>query len=323
MMANEKRVAEIMKQFQNLNNNQDDDLAFIKGTKEELLSGLKGVKKTISPTLLVPHPKNVFSMEHDEEYETLKKAIAEYGITNPILCYEDEGKYIILSGHRRTSCAIELGLNAVPVNVIEKFDNDIDALTLLGIENMSTRMPSPIDVALFADEMLTQLKKDKVQGRKRDIIAERIPNIKGRMLQSYMRLLKLPDVFQNWIRQGYLSVKNGERLVSVIGDEKYQESIQNLKEQGEIIINDDIEKTKKEKEISKLIKELITSQKPRKAERVKNVKSEIKKISKVVTELEQTEYTLPKDELEKVKLEKEITRLIISLENLIKEINLI
>ena len=76
-MANTRRAADIMKQFQNMDtDDKNEDIEYIFGVDSEdnkQLEGLRSIQKSIAPELLHPHPNNQFNISYDSEYESLKK----------------------------------------------------------------------------------------------------------------------------------------------------------------------------------------------------------------------------------------------------------
>lgn len=296
----------------NSSNQADEDFNFInEGKQSQKDSKLTGIKKDIDPVHLKPHPKNVFNMERDSEYETLKNAIEKYGITNRITCYEDPndpGEYIILSGHRRTAAAKELGLKRVPVRIVEPFRNKLDELTFLGIENMSTRQPNPMDLAKFADEMSRQIDKeyehDKMPGRKRDLIAERIPNkqMSPRSVQNYLMLMRLPEAYQKFVEQRIVSVRTGMNIVKIFESEVEGKDavISEMDARIKSIAEEEIETGDKEKKIANTVKKAedkIIKKKEnekKKAGRHKNLQTAVNKMMKSVNSMIEDEYEIPK-----------------------------
>lgn len=58
---------------------------------------------------LEPFPNHPFKVIENEDYFILRQSIQDHGITSPILVWETEdGRYIVLSGHRRTSASEDL-----------------------------------------------------------------------------------------------------------------------------------------------------------------------------------------------------------------------
>lgn len=343
-MAKGNRAADIMKQFQEMNTDEkNDDLEFLFGPdsaeNNKQLEGLKSTQKNISPELLHPHPDNSFSTKDDSEFESLKHAIKEYGITNPIVCYESDDGYTILSGHRRTKAAKELGLEKVPVRIINNPQqlgwSKFDELVFLGSENLSSRQQKPIDIARFAANLLEVLDAQeketgiKIAGRKRDYIAERIPNLKGRMITAYLKLLELPKDFQEWTGE-LINLKTALKLADISNSGMFDNEFFLLANEIKSINNDkkisEEEKKKKiESKIAKLEKDFelaCKKPKPRQAERKANVKSEIKKMHNGIKKIKEGEYIIPKKITEQKAVLQEIEDIRKALDVIEKEIHM-
>lgn len=79
--------------------------------------------ETVNPAKLKPHPINakIYAPRDDPEFEA---SIKEHGIRQPIIVNND---YVIISGHRRWSAAVKVGLKTVPIEV-KYFENEIIAI---------------------------------------------------------------------------------------------------------------------------------------------------------------------------------------------------
>jgi len=66
-------------------------------------------------------PRKTFGHGAGRDHNHLLKSIQYYGIEEPIKVSEvEEGRYIIIDGHRRFSCAMELGFKRVPCRIYPK-----------------------------------------------------------------------------------------------------------------------------------------------------------------------------------------------------------
>lgn len=76
------------------------------------------MQSKVNPKLLKPHPKNdeYYSPLPKEKYEEIKRSIAYNGIRDPIKVLPD---YTVIAGHQRLKIALELGLESVPVEVLD------------------------------------------------------------------------------------------------------------------------------------------------------------------------------------------------------------
>jgi len=69
-------------------------------------------------------PRKLFEVRNGGDHNRLLKSIQYYGIEEPIKVSEiDTGRYIIIDGHRRFSCAKELKFEKIPCRVYPKMNN--------------------------------------------------------------------------------------------------------------------------------------------------------------------------------------------------------
>ncbi len=96
---------------------------------------------------LIPHPKNTTlhpEVEDEKEIERIKQSILEQGLINPICCKEENGRYVILSGHLRhkaLTCLVNEGYehyHEIQVKIVS-FDTEEDELEYLLDANALTR----------------------------------------------------------------------------------------------------------------------------------------------------------------------------------------
>ncbi|MBX5466881.1 MAG: ParB/RepB/Spo0J family partition protein [Firmicutes bacterium] len=97
----------------------------------------------IDPKRLKPHPANtLFDPLPEAVYEALKEDIAAHGIHDALLVTPD---FTLITGHHRAKAALELGLEAVPVEI-----QDVDAAEaerLLIADNVLRRQLTPMEQA--------------------------------------------------------------------------------------------------------------------------------------------------------------------------------
>ena len=69
-------------------------------------------------------PRKLFELRNGGDHTRLLKSIQHYGIEDPIKVSEvEEGRYIIMDGHRRLACAKELGFKTVFCRVYPKMND--------------------------------------------------------------------------------------------------------------------------------------------------------------------------------------------------------
>ena len=151
---------------------------------------------------LISAPDNPFKVQMDTEMEQLTESIAENGVITPIIARETEnGKYEIISGHRRKFACEYLGLKTVPVLLRELNRNE--AVITLVDSNLQREHLLPSEKAfayklkmdaLSAQGKRTDLTCGQVGHKSRDMLSE---TESGRQIQRYIRLTYLiPELLQ-------------------------------------------------------------------------------------------------------------------------------
>ena len=69
-------------------------------------------------------PRKLFELRNGGDHTRLLKSIQKFGIEEPIKVSEvEEGRYIIMDGHRRFACVKELGFKTIPCRIYPKMNN--------------------------------------------------------------------------------------------------------------------------------------------------------------------------------------------------------
>ena len=103
-------------------------------------SGIEFLSYTIPPGKLKPNPNNPYKELPKDDYERLKKDIAERGIIDPLIIDEN---LILLTGHNRLKIAIELNLKEIPVRKISSEISEKEKEKILVLDNLNRRQLSP------------------------------------------------------------------------------------------------------------------------------------------------------------------------------------
>lgn len=83
-----------------------------------------GVVYKLPVSDLKPHPLNPYYVRDDEAMAELADSIQRHGILVPVIARERDGGYELISGHRRQHAAQMVGLDSIPVLVLELNDDD-------------------------------------------------------------------------------------------------------------------------------------------------------------------------------------------------------
>lgn len=116
----------------------------------------------LSASLLEPFQGHPFRVASGEEMEQLKESIREYGVLSPLLVRpRGDGRYEIVSGHRRKAACEALGITELPVLVRNMTDDE--AVILMVDSNIQREHILPSEKA-FAYKM--KMEAIKHQGKR-------------------------------------------------------------------------------------------------------------------------------------------------------------
>ena len=143
------------------------------GDKIEKQLAEKNKQKIVNLKLedLSDSPNNVFKEYDEKKKKEMVDSIKEHGVleaifVRPVACIEDEklkryvtGKYEILAGHNRVTCAREAGLTEIPAIIVEA--DDSTAVVFITQTNIQREHISDVERARAMRLMYDKYKKDK------------------------------------------------------------------------------------------------------------------------------------------------------------------
>ena len=156
---------------------------------------------------IVPSPLQPRKQFEPEQLQELVDSIREHGIIQPLIVREVRGKLELIAGERRWRAAVELGLEEVPVRIVE-VKSDRDVLEMALIENLQREDLNPIEeaqafVRLAREFDLRQEDIAKRVGKNRTTIA------------NAMRLLDLAAPVQALLSSQQLSTGHAKVILGV------------------------------------------------------------------------------------------------------------
>ena len=147
-----------------------------------------------------------------EELQTLAESIAAHGLLQPVVVRRVKDRYELVAGERRLQAAKRAGWTDVPVNIIEADDRQTAELAI--IENLHRKDLNPLEKAASFHRYLEQY------GCTQEELAGRL-NLDRSTIANLIRLLELPAVVQDAIRQGKVT-QGHARAMLPLGDEQEQ-----------------------------------------------------------------------------------------------------
>ena len=168
---------------------------------------MKNIKEVLL-TEIHPHPANPRSDEWNEGALTeLMRSIEENGVTNtPILRELDEGKYEIVSGHRRIRACRQLGYISQSCEIRDL--NDDETLMVMMTENMFREDLNPVEEAEAYHMMCERLQWSAQK------VADAM-GIKVKTVERKQALLNLPVEVKAGIADRRVSLAVADLLVSL------------------------------------------------------------------------------------------------------------
>jgi ParB family chromosome partitioning protein len=165
-------------------------------------------------------PRKDFS---DEALKELADSIREQGIVQPLIVRERGGFFELIAGERRWRAAQLLNLPEVPIITREADDRAVLELAL--IENLQRENLNAVEEAhgyaqLAEQFQLTQEDIAAKVGKSRAVIA------------NSLRLLKLPEAVQKYLRDGRLTVGHAKVILGLADERQQQLAAERIIKEG-------------------------------------------------------------------------------------------
>jgi len=181
-------------------------------TKTEETKDIVGNIIDIPLEKIIPNKSQPRSYFGDQALSELAQSIESLGIIQPITVKKQDDKFFIISGERRFRASKIVGLKTIPAYV--RLADDKELLEMALVENIQREDLNAIEIALTYQRFLEELEMTQEQ------LSQRIGKERSTITNA-IRLLKLPPVIQDAIRNGVISAGHGRAILS-LDDEKLQ-----------------------------------------------------------------------------------------------------
>jgi ParB family transcriptional regulator, chromosome partitioning protein len=175
---------------------------------EEDLIAVPGARLIrVDPHDIVPNPRQPRTHFNEGDLAELVHSVREFGVLQPVVVRENEdGKYELIMGERRTRAAREAGLESIPAILRETADEDLlrDAL----LENLHRSQLNPLEEASAYQQLLEDF------GITQEALALRIGRSRPQVSNT-IRLLRLPVPVQQRVAAGVLSAGHARAILSL------------------------------------------------------------------------------------------------------------
>lgn len=142
----------------------------------------------------------------DEKMKELVMSIREHGVIQPVLVRKSGSDYELVAGERRFRAAQLAGLDQIPAVVKELKDTEM--LEYAMIENLQREDLNPLEEAEAYKRLIDEFQFTQ------DNLAKRIGKSRP-VITNTMRLLKLAEEVQQYLREGKLTAGHARALVSL------------------------------------------------------------------------------------------------------------
>jgi len=143
----------------------------------------------------------------DESLNELSISIQKHGIIQPITVRQtSDTTYQIISGERRVRASKLAGLTKIPAYIRTSNDQEIFELAL--IENIQREDLDAIEVATSFNRLIEECSLTQ------ELLAERVGK-KRETVTNYLRLLKLSDEIQVYIRNKQMSMGQAKAILGI------------------------------------------------------------------------------------------------------------
>lgn len=163
---------------------------------------------------LIENPLNCFSMQEDEAFLRALYSIKQDGFLEDIIVTPtSDGRYRIVSGHRRVMIARRLCHTQVPCKV-RVYATELDEIRALIGANLHRRTITPMDMAKqlsVLSQVLTRAGMSTKVKERTEQLAEQT-GLSRATVERYLDLLNLKSPFDMWVNTGQIAMVDAYEL---------------------------------------------------------------------------------------------------------------
>ncbi len=156
-------------------------------------------------------PRKIFD---DEALAELTTSIKNYGVIQPIIVKEKDGRYVIIAGERRWRASRLAGLKTIPCVIKDYSEQEISEIAI--IENLQREDLNPIESAKAIKSLINQYNLTQ------DEVADKIGKSRPAVANT-LRLLSLPDSIIALVEGNKLTAGHARALLGIDNPAKQKE----------------------------------------------------------------------------------------------------
>ncbi len=160
----------------------------------------------IELTKIKPNPFQPRLEFNPEEIKELAESIREKGILQPVLLRRHGNEYQLVAGERRFRATQSLQLKTIKALVRESL-SDRDMMEIALIENLQRVQLNPIEEAIAYEKLIDEC------GLTHEVLATKMSKSRSAITNT-LRLLKLHEEVQTFIREGKITAGHGRALLN-------------------------------------------------------------------------------------------------------------
>jgi ParB family transcriptional regulator, chromosome partitioning protein len=153
----------------------------------------------------------------------LADSIREQGIVQPLIVRDRGDHFELIAGERRWRAAQLLNLPEVPIILREADDRAVLELAL--IENLQRENLNAIEEAMGYSQLISQFQLTQ------EDVATKVGKSRA-VVANALRLLKLPQALQSYIRDGRLSVGHAKVVLGLATEKQQQQAAERVIKEG-------------------------------------------------------------------------------------------
>lgn len=165
-------------------------------------------------------PRKIFD---EEALAELSSSIKNYGVIQPIIVREENGRYIIIAGERRWRASRLAGLKTIPCIIKDYTEQEISEIAI--IENLQREDLNPIESAKAIKSLIQQYNLTQ------DEVADKIGKSRPAVANT-LRLLLLPDSIITLVESNKLTAGHARALLAIDDPLKQKQLAIQIVEQG-------------------------------------------------------------------------------------------
>ena len=192
-------------------------------TKEVVKEVVVNEPKQIEIGLIDRNPDQPRKIFDDEALAELASSIKNYGVIQPIIVKEVDGRYVIIAGERRWRASRLAGLKTIPCIIKEYTEQEISEIAI--IENLQREDLNPIESAKAIKSLIAQFNLTQ------DEVADKIGKSRPAVANT-LRLLLLPDAIINLVETNKITAGHARALLAIENPAKQKEIAIQIIEKG-------------------------------------------------------------------------------------------